>query len=479
MSKDITSHLANIIKRAIISQIGSTEKSSTYLPPPPSLQLHSSVSQPPLSSSSVQQSRPQQQINRVFFWLPDDENGYLSNWFRPANFVDPKSKLKFTSSEQYYMAAKAAIAGDKKRFMEIMRINEPEPIKKLGRAVNPKTMVTSEFIKLWEKNRVSIMKVACYLKFSQNHNLKTALLSTGDAELAEASPFDTVWGIGMRKEQAELIDKFDKLPGKNYLGKVLMDLRKQLSEGRMDHSPEEEDIISDFLKTLTQKEIESLPIIRECPPPNKNPPPVKVDKNKRATVDDFINAQDTLMKGAGGLTQYEKALTEIKNGLKETCWIWFVLPSDLPGSSSSDNSKFYCIGPLAEFTAKQNGITEPVTVREYLDNPTLCCRYVEMLNEIGIKLSNFMRQKNVSNRDLSTKKFLIELMGGNLKYTVDFDKLTSSLLLFYDVLVEKKLEEDWAALSSGEDRTNAREIILSEEIVLLYQTLKYFYTNPS
>jgi hypothetical protein len=187
---------------------------------------------------------------------------------------------------------------------------------------------------------------------------------------------------------------------------------------------------------------------------------VIVDKNKRATVDDFINAQDTLMKGAGGLTQYEKALTEIKNGLKKTHWIWFVLPSDLQGSLSSDNSKFYCIGRLAESTAKQNGITMPVvTVREYLDNPTLRCRYLEMLNEIGIKLEKFLDIKKVTNRDLSTKKFLIELMGGNLSYTVDFDKLTSSLRIFYEELAKKQL--------------------VTNEIQLLYNTITHFYNNPS
>ncbi len=149
-------------------------------------------------------------------------------------------------------------------------------------------------------------------------------------------------------------------------------------------------------------------------------------------------------------------------------------------SLSSDNSKFYCIGPLAKYTAKQNGITIPlVTVRDYLDNPTLRCRYIEMLNAIGKKLLEFMTLKRVTNRDLSTKKFLIELMGGNLRYTVDFDKLTSSLLLFYEVLVDKKLEEEWSKSTDKKEFSDAQEIILSEEIVLLYQTLKYFYESPS
>ena len=37
-----------------------------------------------------------------------------------------------------------------------------------------------------------------YAKFSQNRPMRTALLSTGDRLLAEASPHDDVWGIGLR-----------------------------------------------------------------------------------------------------------------------------------------------------------------------------------------------------------------------------------------------------------------------------------------
>jgi ribA/ribD-fused uncharacterized protein len=35
------------------------------------------------------------------------------------------------------------------------------------------------------------------LKFSQNEKFKEFLLSTNDKILVEASPYDTIWGIGM------------------------------------------------------------------------------------------------------------------------------------------------------------------------------------------------------------------------------------------------------------------------------------------
>jgi hypothetical protein len=121
-------------------------------------------------------------------------------------------------------------------------------------------------------------------------------------------------------------------------------------------------------------------------------------------------------------------------------------------------SHFYGIGPVSENIARQEHTQKPLTVHDYLDNPTLRCRYVEMLNTIGVKLRNFLTENQKDTRDLETKKFLIFLMGGHLKYTVDFDKLTSSLRIFYNELNEKEL--------------------VTSEIKLLYDTLLYFYKHP-
>ena len=52
------------------------------------------------------------------------------------------------------------------------------------------------------------------------------LLSTEDSILAEASPKDTVWGIGLTAAAAEKTDP-SEWPGENLLGKVLMELRDE------------------------------------------------------------------------------------------------------------------------------------------------------------------------------------------------------------------------------------------------------------
>jgi predicted NAD-dependent protein-ADP-ribosyltransferase YbiA (DUF1768 family) len=43
-----------------------------------------------------------------------------------------------------------------------------------------------------------IMKSGVRLKFMQNGLLQAKLLGNGDAYLAEASPVDRYWGIGLR-----------------------------------------------------------------------------------------------------------------------------------------------------------------------------------------------------------------------------------------------------------------------------------------
>ena len=64
-------------------------------------------------------------------------------------------------------------------------------------------------------------------KFGQNADLKAFLLSTGDALLAEASPYDKIWGIGLSREQA-MNGTVEQWQGENLLGCVLMDVRDWL-----------------------------------------------------------------------------------------------------------------------------------------------------------------------------------------------------------------------------------------------------------
>jgi ribA/ribD-fused uncharacterized protein len=57
--------------------------------------------------------------------------------------------------------------------------------------------------------------------------LKKMLLDTGDRELVEASPFDRIWGIGFKEEDAE---ENRERWGENLLGRALMEVRRRVRE---------------------------------------------------------------------------------------------------------------------------------------------------------------------------------------------------------------------------------------------------------
>lgn len=78
-------------------------------------------------------------------------------------------------------------------------------------------------------------------------------------------------------------------------------------------------------------------------------------------LDRFITAQDRF-------EQYETALNEVKNGRKESHWIWFVFPQ-IAGLGRSSNSAFYGISSLLEAKA-------------YLENETLLARLYEITNAL-------------------------------------------------------------------------------------------------
>lgn len=86
---------------------------------------------------------------------------------------------------------------------------QPNKAKALGRRVNLR--------KDWEANKIRIMKEIVYNKFSQNENLRKALIDTKDAELIEGNWWnDKFWGVCNNE-------------GRNELGKILEEVRSELA----------------------------------------------------------------------------------------------------------------------------------------------------------------------------------------------------------------------------------------------------------
>ena len=71
----------------------------------------------------------------------------------------------------------------------------------------------------WEQVKDDVMRTALRAKFTQHQDLKELLLSTGNAEIVEASPTDSYWGNATRKDGSE---------GFNKLGLLLMEIREEI-----------------------------------------------------------------------------------------------------------------------------------------------------------------------------------------------------------------------------------------------------------
>ena len=153
-----------------------------------------------------------------FFW-----QGPLSNWHK-SRFVAPlwDGKMRqFHNGEQWMMAAKALLFSDQDSLQAIMLSSNPKEQKALGRKVKGFSKET------WDAHARNIVYAGCSHKFEQNIPLRDHLLATSGI-LVEASPYDSVWGIGLASDDPRAQDPA-QWKGTNWLGQVLMCVRKDLT----------------------------------------------------------------------------------------------------------------------------------------------------------------------------------------------------------------------------------------------------------
>ncbi|USP81612.1 DUF1768-domain-containing protein [Curvularia clavata] len=84
-------------------------------------------------SNSPEQSVQSQGEEPVLFFLPRDDNGYLSNMYL-NNFVYEDGR-KFNCVEQFFHAGKAELFGDHEALDQIMKVRNGRKQKSLGRKV--------------------------------------------------------------------------------------------------------------------------------------------------------------------------------------------------------------------------------------------------------------------------------------------------------------------------------------------------------
>lgn len=154
----------------------------------------------------------------VFFW-----GGTFSQWCPSYFIIDG---VGYNCCEQYMMAKKALMFNDIEAYRNIMMEVGPAEQKAMGK------QVTAFHKPTWEKYCRKIVYDANLAKFLQNPKMGKELLETGDREIVEASPEDTIWGIGMHERDSDILDK-SKWRGKNWLGEAIMEARLTLIQ----HTP--------------------------------------------------------------------------------------------------------------------------------------------------------------------------------------------------------------------------------------------------
>ena len=133
--------------------------------------------------------------------------GFLSN-FHPASVS--WGGAEYPTAEHLYQAMKARSDGEREW---VRTAPTPAEAKARGRALR---MAPG-----WSGRRVAAMREVLREKFGQHPDLAARLVATGDAELVEVNEWgDRFWG---RSPDGE---------GSNWLGGLLMELRRALREGR-------------------------------------------------------------------------------------------------------------------------------------------------------------------------------------------------------------------------------------------------------
>lgn len=149
------------------------------------------------------------------FW-----DGPCSQWLDVEITIDG---VKYNCNEQYMMAQKALIFGDTKRHEAIMFSNSPRNQKALGRAVK------GFDVDIWSMYSRLIVYRANFAKFTQDQVLYDFLMNTDDKMIVEASPYDTIWGIGLSENDPDAWDT-DKWKGQNLLGQMIMQVRSDIRQ---------------------------------------------------------------------------------------------------------------------------------------------------------------------------------------------------------------------------------------------------------
>ncbi|MDR0352649.1 MAG: NADAR family protein [Opitutaceae bacterium] len=165
-------------------------------------------------------------VDYIFFWghrKPEDGSvtkSCFSQWYEAAFRINGEL---FRTAEHHMMVRKARLFGDEPSARRILAAATPNEAKSLGRKIQGFSEET------WLAHREEIVFTGNFAKFSQHSPLRRFLLATGDSILVEASPKDSIWGIGLAQD-SPFAREPSSWQGLNLLGFALMKVRTRLRD---------------------------------------------------------------------------------------------------------------------------------------------------------------------------------------------------------------------------------------------------------
>ena len=141
----------------------------------------------------------------------DGKYAFLSNFFYAPFVYDG---IIYPTNEHFFQARKTL---DQEKRKQIAEAKTPGAAKRMGRQV--------QLREDWEQVKYTAMRVGVECKFDAHPGLAKKLIATGDAILIEGNSWhDNTWGSCFCPKCADIA-------GKNWLGEILMERRKELVGG--------------------------------------------------------------------------------------------------------------------------------------------------------------------------------------------------------------------------------------------------------
>ncbi len=180
-------------------------------------------------------SIPESPVEEIKFFKETDPYGEFSNFYRPGQPIIFEEKEYFTSEHMYHASKYIYLDAPEinRQYIEVIRtINTPYKAKLLANQTKSYryqwqlnlNAIIDEYqgkgIKSnpdWDTVKDRVMEYVLLCKFRSNSHCREILLSTKQAKLSEASPYDSYWGLGPHGN------------GQNKLGNLLGKIRDILS----------------------------------------------------------------------------------------------------------------------------------------------------------------------------------------------------------------------------------------------------------